>query len=410
MADALNANVEAEMAVLGSMILSPAVIAEVRSLLKPEHFVREANRIVFRGILAAAEGSDAVDVVTIRDAIGARLAECGGAGYLIEVADYVPTPQNAGLYARIVFDLWTRRHLAAEARRLREYAEDPGRTPEEVRAFAAALGEVPGARPAAFVHLGAVKDGDGPAGVPTGFRSLDRAISTGGYPSGQVTMVRAYHKGGKSAFMTTSFVESLKAERRVLYATFADLNAPQFRRRVLRSLTGYGKRPLHDLEAGAEFDVWETNLASGWEGYVYDASELDSGDDVETFAAWFKAEHARKPFDLAFVDYAQEIRSSDRRAVSDLAEAGVVSHKLNRLAAQTKIPFVIGSQITEGRDGEKAKTKGGRVWEEKAGWVLTLQKEGTQATVEVSYSRFGPQGVSLPFRWDDAHIRFVEAA
>lgn len=243
-------------------------------------------------------------------------------------------------------------------------------------------------------------------GVTTGYPVLDAHMSCGGYPCGQMTVISAYHKGGKSTMKLSSAVHQLRAGKRVLWATFADLDRRQIKRRILRNLCGWSKAPTQ-LELLREYDDaldWVKSAPLD----VYDASAIETGYDVETFAAWLRAHHDARGYDCVFVDYAQKLRSArrmDRFAVGDYC-----SDLVQRLAASTRLPIVVGSQITPGnsRDGEETKTKGSRAWEEDAGWVWRLKREGDLVTVDIPYSRFGPSG-GTELRWNGDRLRVEDS-
>jgi replicative DNA helicase len=413
-------SLEAEMSVLGSMLLSERAAAEAVSILRVDHFHRPAHQVLFAFMAEMTRRFQAVDIVTLRDGLakGAKLAEVGGDEYLMTVAEYTPSPANVRHYCEIVRERWVLRNMIEQAQRLIGVCQDPEKTVEDVRAFAHSIGSADTGVVVPFVHLGELDHESQTAlGVSTGWPMLDALISTGGYPSGQMTVVRAYHKGGKSTFMLSSFIAAARAGKRAGYATFADLSGPQLKRRVVRALTGCAKRP-DNLHGAADYQDRVDEIARDWAAFVYDASAIDSGADVETFAAWLKAEHARKPFDVFFVDYAQEIHSTDRKAHTEVSEQNIVAGKISRAAAQLGIPLIVGSQITEGTDGQKAKTKYSRAWEEKAGWVLTLRRQTDEATgdptdvllVEVTYSRFGVQDRAVAMRWNDEYLRIDEFA
>jgi replicative DNA helicase len=406
------ANHEAEMATLGAMILSADAITEVRAILKPEHFHVDQHGKLFALMIRMADQGHAVDLLTLRNALGERyIKEVGGIDSLISMAEIVPSASNARFYAQLVADASERRALLEQAQALAKAACDETITSSELRAQASSISEAGSSGPAPFIHLGDVDIAAPDRGFSTGFKSLDGTITTGGYPEGQMTVVRAYHKGGKSTFMVTSFVEAAKAGHRVLYATFADLSAKQLKRRMVRQLSGWGRQPddVHDLEHYMEALA---AIRDEWQGFVYDASAMDAGSDVETFCAWLKAEHRREPFEMVWVDYAQELSSSDKKATNEVSEQNICASKIARLAATTGAPIAVGSQVTEASaPGQKAKTKYSRAWEEKAGWVLTLEREGEEnATAEVTYSRFGPQGIKVPLKWNGYRLRFEERA
>jgi len=217
-------------------------------------------------------------------------------------------------------------------------------------------------------------------------------------------MVRAYHKGGKTMFMTNCAIHAARHGKRVLYMTFADLDASQLKRRIMKHITGWGKRPFN-LEAAVEFDQALEEINVQWDFTVYDAAGLESGAEVETAISWARSMHECKPFDLVFVDYAQELRTCER-AYGDYERQNICASKMNFLARRLKCPVVVGSQMTQGKEGEKAKTKGSRTWEEKAGLVLSLEKDKTTLQVEVTYSRFGGQNVRAHLNFVESHLRF----
>jgi hypothetical protein len=139
---------------------------------------------------------------------------------------------------------------------------------------------------------------------------------------------------------------------------------------------------------------------------VYDATRLTSGFDVDTFATWLRATHERPGYECVFIDYAQKLRATN--ASNRFAEGDYCSEVMARLAAQVGIPIVVGSQITPGgKDGE-TKTKNSRAWEEDAGLVVRLKREGSIVECEVPYSRFGPSG-EFTLRWDGERLRMVAA-
>ncbi len=392
------------MSVLGAMLLDGGAAQQMAGTLKPEHFYRPGHRTIYAAMLALVEGNAPVDFTTLRATLGDKLGDVGGMAYLQELDLYVPSASNCGHYAEIVKKEWTRRDLEARARRLLALTQDPEASMDDVKAYLHAFEQMPTATADPFVLIGDVEIGEENGGVSTGWQELDLMNDIGGYPEGQMTVVRAYHKGGKSTFKASSAVRLAERGLRVGYAVFADLNRQQFKRRVMRQLTKWGKRPLRDLNAAADFDEALQNVL-GWDMWVYDAADLDDGTDIETFAAWLKAAHAKHKFDVFFLDYAQEITSRDPKAFNEISEANIVARKVNNLARRTGLPLVVGSQITEGKDGEKAKTKYSRAWEEKAGWVMTLEREDqTTVNLTIDYSRFGAQGTALKFDWDNDRI------
>ena len=97
-------SIEAEEAVLGSLLIDPDAILEVASFLKPDAFYREQNRWVYEAILDLHNREEPLDFVTLTESLRQReqLEDVGGEAYLISLLNAVPTSINARSYGRIV--------------------------------------------------------------------------------------------------------------------------------------------------------------------------------------------------------------------------------------------------------------------------------------------------------------------
>lgn len=395
-------SLEAEMSALGAMIVG--AVDEVRAVVKADDFYRPAHRLIFRALC----NLKSVDLVMLKNELVSRgeLEECGGEDYLIQVAEFMPMRANAACYAEVVRDWSEIRATIAAAEKVIQVCRTPDTSLEEIRAARASLTEVEGGSVPFQDFASVAIRTERRRGVSTGFPSLDDAISTGGFPCGQMTIVSAYQKTGKTSLMLSSFVKTLERGGRALFASFADLGREDLKERIVRNLCGWSKEPYVSWEQ-ENFHNAVNSVVPG-HLFCYDASQLDSGDDIETFTAWFKAQHKKTPFETVFMDYAQKITTSDKRATSDLSAAATCSRKICKLAASTGTAFVVGAQITEGnqKDGRKTITKGARSWEEDCGWCLRITDE---KEVEVAYSRFGKQGFTVPMVWNDVNLRFEES-
>ena len=269
--------------------------------------------------------------------------------------------------------------------------------------------------------IGAFKTHGKPAGVGSGFDFIDCNTTCEGWPNGQMSVVTAYTGTGKSAFMLQSAYRIAKAGHPVCYATVADLTGENLFDRLVKNLSGWygGEEPLDPLLA----ERWHLarNEISALPIHVYDVSELRYGRDVETLCEWVRANSSR--FNVLICDYGQELQSAKARSEYDHAE--IASAELRWLAAQTKLPVVVGSQITEGnaKQGTRDITKGSRKWEERAGLMLKLKvlddDERTRAEEEVRgikgltvahlvKNRYGKRNIREYWQWLDEYARFEE--
>src|SRR5512147_1576682 len=95
---------EAESAVLGAMLMDQDAILRATEHVDDTMFYREANRRIFRAMVAVSERGEVVDPLTLADELGRRgeLEASGGKEYVAFLMDAVPTSANVEYHARIV--------------------------------------------------------------------------------------------------------------------------------------------------------------------------------------------------------------------------------------------------------------------------------------------------------------------
>lgn len=96
---------DAEMAVLGSMLMEAEAVERALEILKPEHFYKDAHKKIFSAMKDLAEKGQAVDLVTVTEALKTAnlLAKLGGEVYLTELVGKVSTAAHIEHYANIVY-------------------------------------------------------------------------------------------------------------------------------------------------------------------------------------------------------------------------------------------------------------------------------------------------------------------
>src|SRR5919199_1151042 len=119
-------NIEAEQAVLGSLLIDPRAVERIASFLRPEDFYLPVNAEIYQGMLGLYERDMPSDVVTLADHLQARdrLDDIGGAAYLASLATIVPTSINVEYYARIVERLAVLRRLVEAGNRISSIGYD----------------------------------------------------------------------------------------------------------------------------------------------------------------------------------------------------------------------------------------------------------------------------------------------
>ncbi|HUK41188.1 MAG TPA: DnaB-like helicase N-terminal domain-containing protein, partial [Candidatus Acidoferrales bacterium] len=199
-------SLDAEMAVLGAMLLSPAEAgSEVREHLSEQHFYYAAHQVIFREIAALQDAMQAIDLVTLTQRLQDKnqLEEVGGPAYLSELVARVPTTANVEYYIEIVWEKHLQRQLISAAHdvivRSFEQQDDVKTWVDEVEKQIfeiTAEKSATGARPVRDMIKDAMASIEklydqrgGVTGVPTGFRDFDRMTS--GLHAAQMIVIAA---------------------------------------------------------------------------------------------------------------------------------------------------------------------------------------------------------------------------
>lgn len=220
-AKSIPANIEAERAVLGSLMIDPDAIIKVANFLRAEDFFRERHSWLYEAMLALNERREPLDFVTIVDELERRnqLEEIGGPAYLTELITNTPTALYIDHYARIVERTALLRRLIAAAGKIAEIAYDESQDVDEVVDHAEQLiFGVSESRihrdltPIRAIMSNVVdridflaRNQDTLMGVPTGFTMLDRLL--GGLQKSDLLILAGRPGMGKCVTAHTRLVD-----------------------------------------------------------------------------------------------------------------------------------------------------------------------------------------------------------
>jgi len=131
-------SLDAERAVLGAVLVQPALLATARDVIDGREFFRDAHRRIFASMGVLSERGEAIDFITLKEELTrtGQLDDVGGPAYLASLTDGVPKSANVEFYARIVKDHAARRALIHAANTIRVAAYDGVRDLAQVAAEA----------------------------------------------------------------------------------------------------------------------------------------------------------------------------------------------------------------------------------------------------------------------------------
>jgi replicative DNA helicase len=285
-------NLDAERAVIGSLILDPRLCDDVAQELRADDFYGDANRRIFEHILALHDAGGRVDIAILAARLRSKgdFEAVGGAGYLAEVAQSVPVAAHALYYAAIVREKALRRELIHASTEILRGAWDETIEPASTIVMAETkLQAIHGQnasgdpRPIADVIPEAIEEIDATAkrrtgaGVMTGLHTFDQL--TGGLFPGELTILAARPGVGKTSLALQ--IAGHVATRRTAYVATLEMSDRELVKRMMCSVGGVsGTRIRTGRLDAADFKKLATSGAelSNARLYLHDNAGLTVND------------------------------------------------------------------------------------------------------------------------------------
>ena len=453
---------EAEMSLLGSMILDPKVIGDVLPLVsKAEDFYLVRHGAIFSAIITIFERHEQGDLVQIADVLRSRgqFDDAGGAEYLVQLAEQVPASVNAPYYARIVAEkAKLRRLIDAAGQMLYEAFHSSGDGPEgagevldraEASIFEIAQDDAK-SDPQKLADLLQIEldrldaaEGKGITGLATGFDNLDDLLS--GLQPGEMIIVAARPSMGKTALALnmaeqiafggrTPFVQAAKAAHVPVGVFSLEMSKGAVTQRLLSAYSGIDS---HRMRTGSlsdnEFSEIMTRASELSEAPIY--VDDTPGMTILTLRARARRMVAQHHVKVIMVDYLQLLTAPAVARESRQVEVSAISRGIKALARELNIPVVCLSQLNRGaenREGNRPRMsdlrESGSI-EQDADVVMLLHRESyyhrgehawdpthpdfdegnrdklNTAELIIAKQRNGPTGL-LRLTWDDKTTRF----
>lgn len=361
---------------LSALLLKPDVIAEVLPIMSLDDVSTSAHRAIYEAILALDEENKTIDVLTIKGWLEDRgqMPKVGGATYLVEIMDKVPSIANVGEYARRVRDKARLRRLISEAQRM---AAEAYGTVEDVQKFIdgaeQSIFEISEARAASvpmvlkelvsesFANLQQRIKADRTRRAISGLASLDEVLV--GTDPGDVTVVAARPGMGKTALGVNCFALNTARAGRAVAVFSLEMRRERLVQRVACSEGRVNSR-LMDQDR-LQPDDWRRLTAAAQNirslpVFIDD----ESGMTMATIRAKARrvASIARKKLGLdlglVLIDYLQFV-ATDPKYRSREEGVAAISRGCKRLAQSLDVPVVVLAQLNREveKRGKKPKPK-----------------------------------------------------
>ncbi len=351
-------SIEAEEAVLGSLLIDPDAIFEVASFLRPEAFYRVHNRWIYDAIVSLNERREPIDFITLSEELRRReqLEDVGGEAYLVGLLNVVPTAVNTRTYARAVEAASTRRKLISAAGTIADLAFDEAEEIEHVidRAEQTLFGvseerttrDLVPVKQIARNYLERVEElhlrGDDVIGVPTGFADLDRLL--GGLNRSDLIIIAARPGMGKTSLQNAIALTAARRYDKRIALFNLEMSGEQLVQRMISAETRIDSQRLRRGDLGdSEWPIFMQAIGNLSETRIFiDDTPSITPMQLRTKSRRLYAEHG---IDLIMIDYLQ-LMQSEFRSSNRVQEISDISRGLKALARELDVPVVAAAQLS----------------------------------------------------------------
>ncbi|HYJ60482.1 MAG TPA: replicative DNA helicase [Actinomycetota bacterium] len=352
-------NLDAEQSVLGAMMLSTDAMADVVEILEADDFYRSAHGRIYAALRDLFAHGEPIDTITAVEALRRQgiLDQVGGALYLRDLVEQVPTAAGAVHYARIVSDAALRRRLigaaadiidtayvgADDADTIADGAEqriyDVAR--REDREETAVIGDLVNQ---AMIDLESIQNRESAyTGIPTGFTDLDTLTS--GLQEGNLVVIAARPGVGKSS-LAMNVARNVAVGGQPVAVFSLEMSRTEIGMRLLCAEAHVPWDRIRNKRVGPE--DWTRVVQAGEVLHDAPLHIVDAGNVniVDIRAKARRMRSSRAGLSMIIVDYLQLMTAPGaRRPDNRQQEVAEISRSLKLLAKELSIPVVALSQL-----------------------------------------------------------------
>ena len=350
-------SLEAEQAVLGSILIDSRCVADVIGILRPEDFFLQQNREIYEAVYTMFNFSQTIDPVTILD----KMRELGfhhenSRDYILQLMDITPTASNAVRYANIVRDKSMLRGLAKAADEISETVYSQVGTPAEMlesaekKIFALRKGErgeslehIGTILYKVFDHLKELSESDSMIpGLSTGLRDLDFKIN--GLNKSDLLLIAARPAMGKTSFALNIGLNVAKKYRSTVAFFSLEMSREQLAMRLLSGESFVDSQKMATGKLSEE--EWEKIFMAA---SALSQTDIRVDDNPSITVAEMNAKLRRVDnLGLVIIDYLQLMNSSGYGKGSEnrVQAVGEISRSLKIMAKELNVPVICLSQLS----------------------------------------------------------------
>lgn len=356
-------NLDAEASLLGSLIIDSDSFVKIADFVNAEDFYNDQHRAIFSAMRSLHDKRSPIDILTLSEQLksSGELERVGGASYLTELTNFVPTAAHLEQYAQIVADKSIRRRLikasqdiaaigSEEKKSLQELIEEAEtrlfevsqqHVRQDITSLESILGESFDRLDDLHRHKGGIR------GIPTGLKNLDKMLA--GLQRSDLDIIAARTSMGKTALMLNIALDvAIKANQGAVLIFSLETSKEQLVDRLLAAEAGVDAWSLRTGEGLSDEDFERISAAMGELAEAPIFIDDTSGITVSDLRTKARRLHHKHPLAAIMVDYLQLMSGGSRFAsvANRVQEISEISRSLKILARELNVPVVALSQLS----------------------------------------------------------------
>ena len=359
-------DVEAEQAILGSMLTDKDSVMSAIEVLKSDDFYREDNKAIYEAICNLYSRSEPIDIITVKSELVAngKFESVGGLEYLAILPDKVPTTANVEQYIKIVEEKSLLRNLIRTANEIITLGYSQTEEVEDIMDMAerkifdllkerskTTYTPIKDVLIETFAQIEKLYNkSDVITGIPTGFIELD--YKTAGLHNSDLILVAARPAMGKSAFVI-NIASNAAIRAGVPVVIFnLEMSKEQVANRILCSEAMVDSNKIRTGKI--EEEDW--SKLAGALGPISDAPiyiDDTPGISIMEIRAKCRKLKLEKNIGLVIIDYLQLVSASGKKNSSREQEISEISRSLKILAKELNVPVIALSQLSRAPEQRK---------------------------------------------------------
>lgn len=354
-------SIEAEQAVLGSILVKPECFSSVAVLLRPEYFYLPQHKAIFSVMQQLDASTNTVDLLMTLEMLRNNKIFSGdddAKEYLYKLSEAVPTVANVESYCKIIRDKFYIRTLVEVSSEIIDFAENSGEDAEtlldraeqsiyDIRRGKTVKGPEKLSDVITRVYDTLFKlnseERDLYKGLPTGFPDFDKMCT--GLNKSDLVIVGARPAMGKTSFcLNMARNVAVKSNKKVVFFSL-EMGNEQLAQRVISTEARIPSQKMRTGELSPK--EWESLSAACL--FLADVPLLL--DDTSSITVQEMKARLRRIKDVGavFVDYLQ-LMKSDGKEQNRAVEVGAITRNLKLMAKDLQIPVVVCAQLSRGTE------------------------------------------------------------